>query len=69
MRFQNLFFASILSSISIVAAGALESWTKVAQQSSMNVIKLDDQTFDQLITPERNYTSIGTFCLELRFDE
>jgi len=59
MHFRSLFLTSILSTISVaVAADARDTWTDVALQSSSNVVKLNDQNFDQLITPDRNYTSI-----------
>ena len=60
MRFQSLFLASILASISLVAGDALQKWTEIASKSRSNVLRLDETTFDQLITPERNYTSIST---------
>jgi len=59
----------VLALISLVAGDALQHWTDVASRSRSNVITLNDQTFDQLITPERNYTTIGTLRpkLELRW--
>src|SRR5271168_4284322 len=60
MRFQSLFLTSIVASISLVAGDALQKWTEIASNSRSNVIKLDETTFDQLITTERNYTSIST---------
>jgi OST3 / OST6 family, transporter family len=60
MRFPSLFLTSILASISLVAGDALQKWTEIASKSRSNVIRLDETTFDQLITTERNYTSIST---------
>jgi hypothetical protein len=60
MRFPGLFLASILVSISLVAGDTLQKWTGIASKAKSNVIRLDEQTFDQLITTERNYTAIST---------
>jgi hypothetical protein len=59
MRFESLLLASIFSLVSLVAGDVLEKWTEVASRSRSNVIRLDEHTFDQLITTERNYTTIG----------
>jgi hypothetical protein len=60
MRCQNFVLASILGAVTFVA-GNVQKWTDVSLKSRSNVINLDDQTFDQLITAERNYTTIGIF--------
>ena len=64
MRFQFLFLVSIFTSISLVAGDVLQKWTDVASRSSSNVIRLDENSFDQLIPTERNYTVVGIlpFC-------
>jgi len=59
MLFRSLFLTSILASISLVAGDALQKWTEIASKARSNVIRLDEQTFDQLITAERNYTAIS----------
>jgi hypothetical protein len=64
MRCQNFVFASILGLVALVA-GDVQKWTDLSLKSRMNVINLDDQTFDQIITTERNYTTIGiSMCLQ-----
>ena len=59
MRLQQVLLASVLTFISFVVAGDADRWTTVAQKTRTNVIVLNDQTFDELITTERNYTSVG----------
>jgi hypothetical protein len=66
MRFQKVFLTSLLPIISAVTATSLDAWTEIALQASSNVVKLNDKNFDQLITPERNYTSVSaTLFLDL----
>lgn len=61
MYFQSIFLTSVLTLISLVAGDALQKWTEIASKSPSNVIRLDETTFDQLITTERNYTTISMF--------
>jgi hypothetical protein len=66
MHFQHLFVVSILSFMSIAAANAREAWTDVALKSSSNVVRLNDQNFDQLVAHDRNYTSISKLAFSSR---
>jgi hypothetical protein len=59
MRLQNALLASILALVSVVA-GDTDRWTQAARKTRTNVLVLNDQTFDELITTERNFTSIGS---------
>ena len=59
MRLQSALLASILFLVSFVVAGDADRWAKVAQKTRTNVIVLNDQTFDEMITTERNYTTVG----------
>jgi hypothetical protein len=63
MRLQQILLASVLTFVSFVLAQDAERWASVAQKTRTNVIVLNDQTFDELITAERNYTSVGTISL------
>lgn len=47
--------------LSLVAADedALHKWTDMAIRSRSGVINLNEKTFDQIITNDRNYTTIG----------
>ena len=64
MRFPGLFLLAIIAQVSLVTGDALQIWSDIAARSSANVIKLDEQTFDQLITNDRNYTAIGIHSLK-----
>jgi hypothetical protein len=59
MHIQRLLLTAILGLISLVGADSLQKWTEIAAQSRSNVIRLNEQTFDQLVAAERNYTAIG----------
>src|SRR5205085_3216983 len=59
MRLQQVLLASILTFISFVVAGDADRWVTASQKTRTNVIVLNDQTFDELITTDRNYTSVG----------
>jgi hypothetical protein len=59
MRFQAVFLAVVAALLSIAAADALQKWTDIASKARSNVIRLDADTFDQLVSPDRNYTAIG----------
>jgi len=48
--------------LSLVAADSLQKWTDIALKSKSGVIRLNDQTFDQLISEDRDYTVVGTSC-------
>ena len=63
MRLHQILLASVLTFVSFVVAQDAERWASVAQKTRTNVIVLNDQTFDELITAERNYTSVGTISL------
>jgi hypothetical protein len=65
MRLQQILLASVLTFVSFVLAQDAERWASVAQKTRTNVIVLNDQTFDELITAERNYTSVGTISLTM----
>jgi len=57
---HSLFFSSFILFLSSVVAGdALQKWTHVALKSKWNVIKLNHNTFDEIISGERNYSTIG----------
>ena len=59
MRIHSLLLTSILVLISPAAGDTLQKWSEIATKSRSNVIRLDVQTFDQLVTTERNYTAIS----------
>lgn len=59
MRFQAVFLTVVAALLSIAAADALQKWTDVASKARSNVIRLDADTFDQLVSPDRNYSTIG----------
>ena len=59
MRLIHLVLGWALAITSLVVGDASERWSEIAASSSSNIIRLDDQTFDQLVTIERNYTAIG----------
>ena len=59
MHIQRLLLTAILGLISLVGADNLQKWTEIAAKSRSNVIRLNEQTFDQLVAAERNYTAIS----------
>lgn len=54
-----LFCLAIVLSLVAADEDALQKWTDMAIKSRSGVINLNDKTFDQIITKERNYTTIG----------
>jgi len=58
MHIQRLLLTAILGLISLVGADSLK-WTEIAAKSRSNVIRLNEQTFDQLVAADRNYTAIS----------
>lgn len=61
MHYRTVLLAFIsIVSLSFAAGDTLQYWNEVAARSRSNVIKLDDNLFDELIAAERNYTTIGT---------
>jgi len=60
MRFRALFIAALTALLSIAAADTLQKWTDIAFRAKNNVIRLDHETFDQLVGTDRNYTTIST---------
>jgi len=60
MRFQAPFIAVLTALLSIAAADTLQKWTDIASKAKSNVIRLDHETFDQLVATDRNYTAIST---------
>jgi len=59
MPFKWLLLTSVLGLLSQVRGDSLEKWTEIASKSRSNVIRLNEQTFDQLVTTDRNYTAIS----------
>ena len=59
MHIQRLLLTAILGLISLAGADSLQKWTEIAAKSRSNVIRLNEQTFDQLVAAERNYTAIS----------
>jgi len=64
MRIQRGLLTTILGLVSLVGADSLQKWTEIASKSRSNVIRLNEQTFDQLVTAERNYTAISPSPIE-----
>lgn len=59
MLFQRPLLTLLVGLLSVVRGDSLEKWTEIASKSRSNVIRLNEQTFDQLVTAERNYTAIS----------
>jgi hypothetical protein len=59
MLFKWPLLAWFLGLLSLVRGDSLEKWTDIASKSPSNVIRLNEETFDQLVTAERNYTAIS----------
>lgn len=59
MRLQGVFIAVITTLLSIAAADTLQKWTDIASKAKSNVIRLDHETFDQIVGTDRNYTAIS----------
>jgi hypothetical protein len=60
MRVAAFLLTFVVSLTSLVKGDAGREWAEIASRSPSNVIKLDEHTFDQLISADRNYTVIGT---------
>ena len=60
MRLQLAILSLITLLSSLVAGDTAEKWTEIALKSKSGVINLNDKTFDQIISADRNYTTIGT---------
>jgi hypothetical protein len=60
MLFRIILLISTYVSICRAAEDSVGKWAEIASKSRSNVIRLDEHSFDQLITTDRNYTAIGS---------